>query len=121
MEMVVEVVGMKAFKGTVDGSSLDGGTLYSLVRLDTRYNRAENGGENFKCGHALEEWKLPTAEHVLRLKHLNPSVKNPVFVRLEIERVSNGKESKEIVVDCLPVEPAEAQRKPVAPALAKAA
>ena len=104
MELKVAVIGMKAFKGTVNGSAIDSATLYAVVRLDSRYNKREEGSWNHKEGHAVEEWKLPTADHAFRLAHLKPSITNPVMVALEIERVSNGTESKEMVVDCRPVE-----------------
>src|SRR4051794_36419713 len=45
MQMVVEVVGMKAFRGKVDNSTVDSGTLFCRVKLDQRYNKE---GENFK-------------------------------------------------------------------------
>lgn len=104
MELKVAVIGMKAFKGTVQGSAIDSGTLYAVVRLDSRYNKREEGSWNHKEGHAVEEWKLPSAEHVFRMAHLKPSITNPVMVVLEIERVSNGTESKEMVIDARPVE-----------------
>jgi hypothetical protein len=93
---------MKAFKGTIDGKAMDSGVLYSMVRLDERFNKP---GENFKTGHALEEWKLGSSEIVFRVAHLKPSKTNPVMMRLEVERVSNGKETKELVMDAVPVEP----------------
>jgi hypothetical protein len=109
MELTVEVIGMKAFKGNVNGNNVDSGTLYAVVKLDERYNKEEAGSHNHKCGNAIEEWKLPSAEHVFRMKHLKPSMSNPIMVKLEIERVSNGKESAEMVIDCRPVEPAVQQ------------
>lgn len=57
MAITIEVVGMKAFKGSVNGEAIDSGTLYGRVKLDQRYNKP---GENFKGGHAVEEWKVPT-------------------------------------------------------------
>lgn len=104
MELTVEVIGMKAFKGVVNGNQVDSGTLFAVVKLDERYNREDRESHNHKCGNAIEEWKLPSAEHVFRMKHLKPSMANPIVVKLDIERVSNGKESTEMVVDCRPVE-----------------
>lgn len=98
----VEVVGMKAFKGVIDGKSMDSGVFYSMVRLDERFNKP---GENFKSGNSIEEWKLGSSELVFRVAHLKPSKTNPVMMCLEIERVSNGKETKEIVMDATLVEP----------------
>jgi hypothetical protein len=110
-QMLVEVVGMKAFKGVIDGKSMDSGVFYSMVRLDERFNKP---GENFKSGNAIEEWKLGSSELVFRIAHLKPSKDNPVLMRLEVERVSNGKETKELVMDALPVERPAAR--PAAPA-----
>lgn len=101
MQVLVEVIGMKAFKGIIDGKSMDSGTLYSNVKLDERFNKV---GENFKTGDALEEWKLGSSELVFRIAHLKPSKSNPIAMKLEIERVSNGRETKEIVVDAVPVD-----------------
>lgn len=99
--MLVDVIGMKAFKGVIDGKAMDSGTLYSNVKLDSRFNKT---GENFKTGDAVEEWKLGSSELVFRIAHLNPSKSNPIRMRLEVERVSNGRETKEVVTDAVPVE-----------------
>lgn len=101
MALTIEVVGMKAFRGTVNGEKIDSGTLYGRIKLDQRFNKA---GENFKGGHAVEEWKMPDAEAVFRMQHLP----FPFMCSLEIERVSNGKETKEMVIDVRPVEAAKA-------------
>lgn len=103
MELTVEVVGMKAFKGVVQGDSIDSGKLFARIKFNERNNRE---GELFAKGEAIEEWKLPNAEAVFRMKHLPL----PFTCKLEIERVSNGKETKEIVIEARPVEAA----KPVA-------
>lgn len=104
MELLVEVIGMKCFKGTIDGKSMDSGMLYGIVKLDERHNRIDATGTNWKFGHAVEEWKLPSSDHAMRLKHLSPSIKAPVMLRLDVERVSNGRESVEVVVDAVPVD-----------------
>lgn len=101
MQMLVEVIGMKAFKDTLDGKAIDSATLFTIVKLDERFNKP---GVNFKTGDALEEWKLGSSELVFRIQHLKPSMHNPVAMRLEVERVSNGRETKEIVTDAVPVE-----------------
>lgn len=103
MELKVELVGMKAFKGTLEGKPINSGTLYTMVKLDARYNKKDAESTNWKFGDSIEEWKVPDAEIVMRLAHLKPSVKNPVTVRLEVERVSNGRETKEVVLDCRPL------------------
>ena len=103
MELLIDVVGMKCFKGTVQGNTVDSGVVYGIVKLDERYNRKDKDGVNWKFGHSVEEWKLPGSEFVMRLSHLKPSIKNPVSMKLEIERVSNGRETQEVVLDILPV------------------
>ena len=115
MEQVIEVVGFKAFKGFVQGEGINSGTLYSRVKMDARYNKP---GENIKGGIATEEWKMPDADTVFRMQH----IPLPFMVELDVERVSNGKESKEVVLGARPVE--HAQPKPAAapiPAPSKAA
>lgn len=108
MALMVEVVGMKAFKGFVNGEGINSGTLYSRVKLDERYNKP---GENFKGGHATEEWKMPDADTVFRMQH----IPRPFMCELEIERVSNGKESREVVIGARPVETlAQAPARPAA-------
>lgn len=104
MEITVEVIGMKAFKGVIDGKTMNGGAFYSAVRLDERYNKTDSQGLNFKAGHAIEEWKVGDADLITRVAHLKPSIKNPVVMRLDVERVSNGKETTEIVMDARPME-----------------
>lgn len=104
MELTVEIIGFKAFKGTVDGKPLDGGSLYGVVKMDTRYNRIEGDNLNWKSGHGLEEWKVPNAAAAMRLSNLNPSISHPIVVKLEVERVTNGRETTELVVDVRPVE-----------------
>lgn len=131
MELMVELVGMKAFKGTLDGKPINSGSLYTMVKLDERYNKKDAESTNWKFGHSIEEWKLADAEIVMRLAHLKPSVKNPVSVRLEVERVSNGRETKEVVLGCRPLndskgldgqtDPLTGEIKPVAQPMRRAA
>ena len=106
MAITIEVVGMKAFKGIVNGEAIDSGTLYGRVKLVQRYNKP---GENFKGGHAVEEWKVPGAEYVFRMQH----IPFPFMASLEVERVSNGKETKEMVTDVVPLEPVKQEAAPL--------
>ena len=103
MELVIEVVGIKAFKGVIDGKAIDSASLFGIVRLDSRFNKRDSSGVNWKVGFALEEWKLPNSDVGMRMMHLNPSIKNPIAVKLEVERVSNGKDSTEIIIDAVPL------------------
>jgi hypothetical protein len=99
MELTVEVIGMKAFKGKVQNEFIDSGKLYTRTKLNERNNRT---GELFSKGEVTEEWKLPNAEAVFRMQH----IPMPFTARLEVERVSNGKEAKEIVMEVRPVDAA---------------
>lgn len=103
MELTLEIIGLKAFKGSIDGKAINSGALYASVRLDERHNRDDDKGFNFKTGHAIEEWKVGDVELIKRVAHLKPSAKNPVVMRLEVERVSNGKETTEVVIDVNPM------------------
>ena len=103
MELTVDLIGMKAFKGTLEGKLINSGSLYTMVKLDERYNKKDQDGLNWKFGHSIEEWRVPDSEIIMRLAHLKPSIKNPVTVRLEVERVSNGRETKEVVLGCRPL------------------
>lgn len=110
MGLMVEVVGLKAFKGAVNGEAIDSGKLFARVKFDQRYNEK---GKAFSSGQFVEEWRLPSAEHVFRMQH----IPLPFMCDLDVDRVSNGKETKEVVVDCRPIETV----KPLAQPLQKAA
>ena len=97
MELTIEVVGFKAFKGFVQGEGINSGVLYSRVKLDERYNKP---GENLKGGITTEEWKMPNADAVFAMQR----IPLPFMAVLEIERVSNGKETKEVVLSARPHE-----------------
>ena len=104
MELLVDVIGYKAFKGQIRDSKIDNGELYALVELDTRYNKIEPSGTNWKAGFTVESWKVPSADLVLMLCSLPaPSAKNPIPCRLSIKRISNGSESREVITDIQPL------------------
>lgn len=111
MKLTLEVVGMKAFKGVIDGKAIDSGALYTRVKMDDRRNEVGDGGvtASWKMGESTEEWKLPSAEHVLRMKHL----KCPFPATLEIERMSNGRETKDVVTDVVPMAGSAVVQEPV--------
>ena len=114
MALIIKVVGMKAFKGFVNKDGINSGTLFAEVKMDSRHNKQ---GENFKAGIAMEEWKMPDADAVFRMQHIPV----PFLCELEIERVSNGRESKEVVISARPVEHAQPKPATVSAASAKAA
>lgn len=108
MAHIIKVVGMKAFKGFVNNEGINSGALFAEVKMDSRYNKP---GENFKAGYAMEEWKMPDADAVFRMQH----IPLPFLCELDIERVSNGRESKEVVLGARPVETAtQAPERPAA-------
>ena len=108
MELTVEVVGMKAFKGFVNGEGINSGAIYARVKMDQRHNKPN---ENFKAGFITEEWKVPDADTIFRMQHLPV----PFACVLEIERVSNGRESREVVLGARPLEQQPAVRQAATP------
>ncbi|SFE32778.1 hypothetical protein [Paracidovorax konjaci] len=113
--VVVEVIGMKAFKGFVNKEGINSGALFGRVKLDDRYNKP---GENFKGGYSVEEWKMPDADTIFRMQH----IPTPFMCALDVERVSNGRETKEMVVGARPIETVKAPpAEPAKPAVAQPA
>jgi hypothetical protein len=94
--MRVKVIGFKRFEGNLDGKDISSGKLFAEVRLDD----SRNGDKQFAKGIAVEEIRLPSAELVKRIEHIPP----PFFCELETERVSNGRESREVVFDLRPID-----------------
>ncbi|PTT89362.1 hypothetical protein DBR42_07930 [Pelomonas sp. HMWF004] len=98
-----EVVGFKRFKGAVDGKNIDSGKLFVLTRL----NGSRNSADSHAAGTCTEEIKLPDGQFC-KVLELDQRVSRGeiVTVELELERVSNGRESSELVVGCklLPAE-----------------
>jgi len=90
-----EVVGFKRFKGTVDGKSIDSGKLFVLTRL----NGSRNSADSHAAGTCTEEISLPNGEFC-KVLEIDQRISRGeiVTVELELERVSNGRESKEIVL-----------------------
>jgi hypothetical protein len=88
--MKVRVTGAKFFEGNIDGKSINSGKLYTECKLDDSRGNAK--------GFFCEEWKV-TSELVKRILHLPM----PFDAMLETERVGNGRESREVVIDLRPV------------------
>lgn len=93
--MRVKVIGLKRFEGVVDGKTIASGKLYTEVKLDSSRNSDKQSAK----GHAAEELRV-TPEIVARIEHLPL----PFMAEVETERVSNGKESRELVLDVRPVD-----------------
>jgi hypothetical protein len=89
--MKVTLIGAKFFEGTIDGKVINSGKLYTNCNLDDSRGNAK--------GCFSEEWKV-TSDLVKRVLHLPM----PFEAILETQRVGNGRESREVVVDLRPVE-----------------
>ncbi|WP_430421118.1 hypothetical protein [Methylibium petroleiphilum] len=100
--MKVRVVGMKFFVGEVNGNKINSGKLYTECKLDDSRNEGER---QFAKGLFTEEWKVPS-QAVKRLAHLPL----PFDADLEVDRVGNGKESRELVIDVRPLNQAAPDR-----------
>lgn len=84
-----KVLGMKRWRGTLDGKSIDSAKLFVDVRLDDTRNSAES----FAKGVATEEIRLPGGRYLEPLE----GYPLPFYVDVSTERVSNGKTSREVV------------------------
>ncbi|MDP9123063.1 MAG: hypothetical protein M3N82_00410 [Pseudomonadota bacterium] len=96
----MEITGFKRFKGSVDGKAIDSAKVFVRVKLDGSRNSADQRAE----GYATEELRVDPAI-LKRIEH-NPM---PMICEVETERVSNGREAKDVVVDIRPVESAPAK------------
>lgn len=94
--MKVRVTGFKVFIGQVNGSKINSGKMYTECRLDESRNDGEN---QISKGVFTEEWRVDP-DIIKRLKHLPL----PFDADFDIERVGNGKESRELVIDVRPLE-----------------
>lgn len=92
-----KIVGIKRFTGRVDGNEIDSGKLFVECKLDD----SRNGKDSHAKGVFTEELKLPSAELVKRIEHLPL----PFVADVDTERVGNGKQSREVVLDVRPVAP----------------
>lgn len=91
-----KVVGFKRFQGDMDGKSIDSGKLFIEIRLDD----SRNGEKQFSKGVFTEELRLPSSEMVRRIEH----IPLPAIFDIDTERVGNGRDSREIVLDLRPVD-----------------
>jgi hypothetical protein len=91
----VKVIGVKRFEGTVDGKSIKSGKLYVEVKLDD----SRNSATQFAKGMASEELRVDQ-EVIKRIEHLS----TPFMAEVDTERVSNGREAKEVVIDVRPID-----------------
>lgn len=85
-----KVVGMKRWKGTLEGKLIDSAKVFVEVKLDdTRNADAEN---QFGSGMATEEIRLPGGRHILGIEGRTL----PFYADLSMERVSNGKVARDV-------------------------
>lgn len=90
------VTGFKWFTGTVDGKKMNSGKLFVQIRLDD----SRNSAENFSKGYYTDMLDRVNPEILARIAHLPL----PFVAEIETERVGNGKESRELVIDVRPIE-----------------
>jgi len=96
--MEIKVVGVKRWRGTLDGKSIDSAKLFAEVRMDDSRNGSRDGNDGFAAGIAFEELKLPGGSFCLPIEsYLNSGGKLPVLCDITVERVSNGKVVRELV------------------------
>jgi hypothetical protein len=88
--MKVTVTGLKFFEGVIDGKTIASGRFYTECKLHDPKGNSK--------GIFTEEWKV-TSELIKRLMHLPV----PFDADLQTERVGNGKETREMVIDLLPI------------------
>lgn len=99
--MRAEVLGFKRFAGSLkddrtgQSKSIDSGKLFVKVALNTQ----RNGADSFAAGFCTEELGMPNGEFC-KVLEVDGRVQRgeSVMVELELERVTNGKESRDMVV-----------------------
>jgi hypothetical protein len=96
----VKVIGVKRWAGTLDGKGIDSAKLFVEVQLDGSRNGNADGVSQFASGIATEEVKLPSSEFLKRIEH----TPLPFYVDLDTQRVSNGRQARDVVVDLRLVE-----------------
>ena len=88
----IQVVGMKASKGTLEnGTPYDSTKVYALVDLDASKGTAK--------GMASSEFSLGTSEEFLKFKHLP----FPFEADSDMQNVTNGKTQKTVMHTLVPV------------------
>lgn len=100
----VKVMGVKFFKGDIDGKGIDSGKIFVEEALDFTTGRAK--------GYASQEYSLGKAELAQAIMHHE----YPLIAEVEFLRVTNGDTSKNIVTNLRPIErpvtvPEERQKK----------
>lgn len=102
--MKVKVVGAKRWKGTLDGKAVDSAKVFIEVKLDGSRNGDRDGTSAFAGGVCTEELKCPS-DAIKRVEH----IPFPYMAEVDTERVSNGRDVREVVIDIRPIELAPAK------------
>lgn len=90
---VYKVVGLKRWAGTMEGKEIDSAKIYVEVKLDDTRNGKDGKTDQFAKGIAVEELRLPNGRHLASIEGYDL----PFYVDVSTERVSNGKQSREVV------------------------
>lgn len=88
----VKVMGVKFFKGDIDGKGIDSGKVFIEEALDFTTGRAK--------GYASQEYSLGKAELAQAIMQENEF---PMLADVEFMRVTNGDTTKNIVMNLKPV------------------
>ena len=97
-----KVVGVKRWKGKVDGNAIDSAKLFVEVHLDSSRNGDDAETSQFAAGLCTEEIKLTGRAMLLPIE----GEKLPFYVELDTQRVSNGKTSRDVVTGVRLAKPA---------------
>lgn len=84
------ITGMKKFKGEIEGKAFDSTTVFVDVRMDER-----NGNRRGRCS---ADFNAGTSDVFDRLKN----IQLPAEFEVEWDTVSNGNETKQVVIDVRP-------------------
>lgn len=96
----MEITGFKRFKGVLEGKEINTAKVFVRVKIDA----SRNNIDQFAGGFCTEELRLDPAI-LKRIEHNT----FPLICDVDTERVSNGKEAREVVTDIRPVEAAPAK------------
>lgn len=91
---VERVIGMKKFKGDIDGRPFDSTTVFIETKLDDR--------SGFRRGACTNDFNAGKSDVYDRLS----AIALPAEFEVEWDTVSNGKRSQQIIVDIRPHKPA---------------
>ena len=91
----MEITGLKRFAGVIDNKEIKSGAVFVRVKLDS----SRNNLDSFKTGECTEELRVDPS--IIKAIEHNSF---PLMCEVETERVSNGRETREVVIGIRPVE-----------------